>query len=265
MNKKTMTRALLALSTLLLPLRGQDVDAILQRNREATKQNGERAKQYTYVEETDNFEYDKQGHAKKTGSVTNDVIFVEGEQYKRLVARDGKPLPPKEEAKEEKKLQQTAEERRKARRKGLFSFSRSAYVSSDDLDKFFDRRLVGEEEIRGRKAWVIEYTPRKDHVPANKHEKDVYTFQAKAWVDEEEGVTSKFVLLSIADGSLMKPGSSITMENSKINDDAWLPVLTVFDARIQIALVIGDSVRSETRNSNFKKFDVKSTITAGDR
>ena len=256
---------MLALSMLLSPVHAQDVDAILKRNREATKQNEERAKQYTYVAETDNFEYDKQGHAKKTGSVTNDVIFVEGEQYKRLVARDGKPLPPKEEAKEEKKLKQTAEERRKARRKGLFSFGRSAYVSSDDLDKFFDRRLVGEEEIRGRKAWVIEYTPRSDHVPANKHEKDVYTFQAKAWVDEEEGVTSKFELLCIADGSFLKPGSSLTFESAKINDDAWLPVWSVFDARIQLAKLFKDSFRSETRNSKFKKFDVKSTITTGDK
>jgi hypothetical protein len=258
-------RLLFASFLLLLPLRAQDVDDILKRNREATKQNEERAKQYTYVEETDNFEYDKQGHAKKTGSETHDVIFVEGEFYKRLVARDAKPLPPKEETKEEKKLQQTAEERRKARRKGLFSFSRSAYVSSDDLDKFFDRSLVGEEEIRGRKAWVIEYTPRKGHVPANKHEKDVYSFQAKAWVDEEEGVTSKFLLLCIADGSFMKPGSSLIIESTEINDDAWLPVLIVLDARIQIALVIRDSVRTETRSSNFKKFDVKSTITARDR
>ncbi|MBZ5636811.1 MAG: hypothetical protein LAO55_27105 [Acidobacteriia bacterium] len=254
----------LVFAVLLLPLCGQDVDDILKRNREANKQNEERAKQYTYVEETENFEYDNHGERKKTGSETHDVIFVEGESYRRLVARDGKALPPNEEAREEKKLQQTAEERRKARRKGLLNFSRTVSVSSEDLDKFFDRSLVGEEEIRGRKAWVIEYTPQKGHVPANKHEKDVYTFQAKAWVDEEEGVTSKFVLLSIADGSLMKPGSSLTFENAKINDDAWLPVSSVLDVRIQIALVIRDSVRTETRNSNFKKFDVKSTITASD-
>jgi hypothetical protein len=260
-----MARALLASSMLVLSLRAQDVDAILQRNREASKQNEERAKQYTYVEETDNFEYDKHGERKKTGSETHDVIFVEGETYKQLVARDGKPLPPKEEAKEEKKLQQTAEERRKARRKGLFNFSRSFGVSSEDLDKLCDRRLVGEEEVRGRKAWVIEFTPRKDHVPANRHEKDLYSFQVKAWVDEEEGVTSKFLLLSVADGSFMKPGSSLMFESAKINDDAWLPVLTIFDARIQIALVIRDSVRSESQNSDFKKFDVKSTITASDR
>jgi hypothetical protein len=181
------------------------------------------------------------------------------------VARDWKPLPPKEEAKEEKRLQQTAEERRKARRKGLLNFSRSISVSSDDLEKFCDHRLVGEEEIRGRKAWVIEYTPQKGRVPANKHEKDVLSTQTKVWVDKEDGVTAKVELLGVGDGSFMKPGSSITIEIAKINDDAWLPVLTIFDARIQIAVVIRDSVRSETRNSNFKKFDVKSTITAGDR
>ena len=87
----------------------------------------------------------------------------------------------------------------------------------------------------------------------------------RRWVDEEAGVTSKFVLLAVADGTFMKPGSSLTIENTKINDDAWLPVSTIFDARIQIALVIRDSVRVESRNSNFKKFDVKSTITVSDR
>jgi hypothetical protein len=255
----------LIFAILTLPLRAQDVDNILKRNREADKQNDERAKQYTYVEDTDNFEYDKHGERKKTGSETHDVIFVEGESYKRLVARDGKPLPPKEEAKEEKKLKQTVEERRKARRKGLLNFSRSVSVSNDDLLKFCDRRVLGEEEIGGRKAWVIEFTPQKGRVPANQHEKDVLSMQTKVWVDEEEGVTVKLVLLTIVDGSFMKPGSSITIENAKINGDTWLPVFAVFDARIQIALVIRDSVRTETRNSNFKKFDVKSTITAGDR
>jgi hypothetical protein len=84
-------------------------------------------------------------------------------------------------------------------------------------------------------------------------------------VDEEDGVTAKVEVLAVGDGSFMKPGSSITIEIAKINDDAWLPVFTVFDARIQIAKVIRDSVRTEPRSSNFKKFDVKSTITAGDR
>src|SRR5579872_41700 len=186
MNRATMTRTLLAPSMLLSPLRAQDVDDILRRNREADKQNEERAKQYTYVEETDNFEYDKHGERKKTGSETHDVIFVEGESYKRLVARDGKPLPPKEEAKEEKKLQQTAEERRKARRKGLLNFTRNVSISSEDLAKLCDHHLLGEEAIRGRKAWVIEYTPQKDRVPANQHEKDVLSFRTKVWVDEAE-------------------------------------------------------------------------------
>ena len=256
-------RRFLVFAMLLLPLRAQDVDDILKRNHEADKQNDERAKQYTYVEETDSFEYDKHGQAKKTVSLTHDVIFVEGESYERLVARDGKPLAPREEAKEEKKLKQTAEERRKERHSGLFT--RNVSISGEDLLKLCDHRLLGEEEIRGRKAWVIKFTPQAGRVPANKHEKDVLSFQTKVWVDEAEGVTAKLTLLATGNGTFMKPGSSMTYELEKINDDAWLPVSSVFDARIQIALVMRDSVRTETRNSNFKKFDVKSTITVGDR
>jgi hypothetical protein len=246
-----------------MSLRGQDVDDILRRNHEADKQNDERAKPYTYVEESDNFEYDKRGQAKKTHSQTHDVIFVEGESYKRLVAQDGKPLTPREEAKEEKKMQQTAEQRRKARRAGLFN--RSVSISNEDLMRLCDRRMVGEEETGGRKAWVIEFTPQAGRVPANQHEKDVLSFQTKVWIDEAENVTVKLALLATGDGIFMKPGSSMTIEIAKINEDAWLPVFTVFDARIQIAKVFRDSVRTETRNSHFKKFDVQSTITVSDR
>jgi hypothetical protein len=31
--------------------------------------------------------------------------------------------------------------------------------------------LSGEADIHGRKAWVLDFTPKKDHVPANQHER----------------------------------------------------------------------------------------------
>jgi hypothetical protein len=263
MNKTSMTRALLALSMLLLPLRGQDVDDILKRNREAEKRNDERAKQYTFVEEADYFEYDKKGQTKKTHSDRHDVIFVEGESYKRLVARDGRPLAPRGDAKEQKKLQQTAEQRRKERRSGLFT--RNVSLSGEDLMKYCDHRLMGEEETSGHKAWVVEFTPQPGRVPTNQHEKDVLSFQTKVWIDEAEYQTLKMNILVVGDGNFMKPGSIMMYELAKINEDAWLPVSFVLDARIQIAFVMRDSIRTEYKYSNFQKFDVQSTITVGDR
>src|SRR5205823_3869958 len=97
-----------------------------------------------------------------TGSGTHDVTFVEGDSYQRLVARDGKPLSPKEEGQEEKKLRQTAEERREARHSGrAISFG----VSSDDVAKLCDHRLLGEEELHAHKALLREEFERKGLPP----------------------------------------------------------------------------------------------------
>jgi hypothetical protein len=60
---------------------------------------------------------------------------------------DGEPLDARAQAKEEKKLQRTAEERQKQRRAGAFHST-----VTQDLLTLFDSRLLGEEEIHGRKA-----------------------------------------------------------------------------------------------------------------
>ena len=59
----------------------------------------------------------------------------------------------------------------------------------------------------------------------------------------------------------MQPGSTITWEFDKINQDAWLVVSGTIEARLQFAKIVKPRVRTEYRNSDFRKFDVKSTIT----
>ena len=93
----------------------QTVDDILQRYFAAQKTNDERAKQYTYVEEDTHFTYDKAGVAKQESTETYDVIFVEGEEYKKLTSRKGQALSARDQAGEEKKPQDVAKERRKQR------------------------------------------------------------------------------------------------------------------------------------------------------
>lgn len=226
---------------------------------EAEKTNDEHAARYTYIQDTTYYSYDKKGIAKKDHTETSEVIFVEGETYKRLVARDGKPLSPKEQAKEEKKMRQTAEERRKARRNSLFN--RTVRFGTKDLAELFDSRVLGEEEIRGRKAWIIECNPQPGRVLKNQHEKDVLVTQSKIWVDQAEHEIVKWNLSFIAEGSVIKPGSIAEFEYKKVNDDAWLQISGISDLRLQIAKFIRAQQRSEYRNSNFQKFDVESTIT----
>jgi hypothetical protein len=238
----------------------QEANAIIKRLADAQKQNDSVAGEYTYVQEAVFFTYDKAGHPNKDRSETHDIIFVEGISYSKLTARNGKPLEPGEAAKEEKKLRQTAEERRKQRHAGLFHPTVNT-ASEEDLLALFDNRLVGEEEMGGRKAWVIESTPRPGHVPANDHEKQVLSFRKKLWIDEADNVLVKTLDVVIGDRVFMKPGSMMAWEFSKIDGAAWLPLTGVVDAHLQFAGFIKPYVRTEYANSQFRKFDVKSTIT----
>ena len=251
--------ALLLLVT--LPLWGtEDANVIVKRFIEAQGKNWERASQYTYVEQADFFSFDKSGQPKRDRSETYEIIFVEGLTYKKLVARNERPLEPKEQSKVEKLMQRMAKERREQRRSGIFHKNVSL-GSDDDLLTLFDNRVAGEEEIRGHKAWVIESTPKEGRAPANNHEKEVLSFRRKLWIDTAEYVPLQTEYTVVGQHVSFTPGTTITWEFEKINDDAWLTTSGVINGHLQFAKFIKPAVRTEYKNSKFQKFDVQSTIT----
>lgn len=72
----------------------EDANDILKRFFEVKKRNSERTSQYTFVEQKDDYVFDNNGQPRKDRSQTHEVIFVEGESYRKLVARGPWTLPP---------------------------------------------------------------------------------------------------------------------------------------------------------------------------
>src|SRR6266540_159856 len=103
---------LLAL-TLCLPsiLSAQDALEIVRRATELDRRNTEIARNYTYLERREQRDLDSHGRVKKTESTTQDVTLLEGSPYRRTVARDDRPLSPKEQQEEEAKLQRSIAQR----------------------------------------------------------------------------------------------------------------------------------------------------------
>lgn len=64
-----------------------DPNDILKRFFEAERKNWEKASRYTHVEQKDDYSFEKDGTSRKDRSQTHEVIFVEGETYRKLVAR----------------------------------------------------------------------------------------------------------------------------------------------------------------------------------
>jgi hypothetical protein len=243
-----------------------DAEAILKRVAAAEGSYEERARQYTYQEDVDRFSY-KGGQLHKDRSDRFEIVFVEGLEYRRLVARNGKPLSPKEQAQVEMAMNQTADERRKHRPPaapgGRISYgSQQADLgSTGDLLALFDNRLVGEEVVRGRRSWVIESTPKAGLTPANQHEKEVLCFKKKTWIDETDNVIAWQIVTVVREGIFPKPGSSITFEFDKVGPDTWHAVSIVLDTYLANGKKFEPTSRTEYRLSRFRKFDVQSTIT----
>jgi hypothetical protein len=263
----------LLLLLVALPLwAADDVNAILKRLIETERKNDKAAQQYTYVEATERYVFDKDGQARKTESDTHEVIFVEGLKYEKLVAHDGKPLSPRDRARVEKDMQQTAAERRKHAHQtapggavhmtGLFSHKSADLGSLSELPRLFDNRLAGEEEIRGHKVWVIESTGRKLDPPIDEHDRQVLAFRKKFWVDQKDGALVRMVHTVVAEGSIMAPGSTLTFDYERVDADVWQPISLVLEfSKSFKSPVYKPTGKTVYTMDQFHKFDVQSTIT----
>ncbi len=250
------------------PLFGaDDANAIIQRLLEAQKANSDHIQPYTYVEDAIHFSYAKDGKLKRDFSETREAIFIEGLPFRKLVARNGKPLPAKEQAEVQKAVEEmTAERRRHARPQPggqLVMGDQHIDVGTNaELLTLFNNRIKGEEEIRGRKAWVIESTPKTDGPPASEHELEVESFRRTLWIDEAENVPIRILITVIGEGiHFAMPGSTIQIDYEKIGPDAWSESGVVLDLWHRSGKTFKPWKRTEYTDSKFQKFDVQSTIT----
>jgi hypothetical protein len=247
-----------------------DANAIIQRLLEAQKANGDRIQPYTFVEEAVHFTYAKDSRLKRDSSETREVIFVEGFPFRKLVARNGKPLPAKEQAEIQKVVNQTAEERRRRPRPPaggqlVMGGQHIDIGANKELLTLFDNRLKGEEGIRGRKAWVIEATPKTGYAPASEHEREVLSFRRTLWIDESDSVPLRLLLAVVGEGiHFAGPGSTVLVDYDKIAADVWCESGLVLEIWRPSGKEFKPWKRTEYTDSRFQKFDVQSTITVVD-
>ena len=106
-----MRLLLLSLGIPILLLAQDPVD-IVRRATETDRRNLEIARSYTYLERQEQRELDSSGKVKKVESTTADVTLLEGSPFRRIVARDDKPLSAKEQRKEQERLDKSIADRR---------------------------------------------------------------------------------------------------------------------------------------------------------
>jgi hypothetical protein len=270
-----IVRLLLLSFALPAILSAQDALEIVRRATELDRRNNEISRNYTFLERQESREVDSKGKLNKTESITVDVTLLEGSPYRRLVARDDKPLSAKDQAKEDEKLQKSIADRRKEtpeqRERRVADWERKKQRQREplkELPEAFIFKLTGEETLNGGEAFVIEGLPRPGYRPKKPSTAFFSKIKVHLWIDKKDyqwvradlesldTITFGGILLRLAKGSY------VTIENARVNNEVWLPKRFDIKGSVRVALV--HVMRGEIiyTFSDYKKFQTDSRIVS---
>lgn len=252
---------------------GEDVKEIFRRAVEKDERNYGVRDQYTFREESTVEFLEKDGRTKSVQRRTKEVLFYDGTQLERLVAKDGKPLSEKE-AREEKeridreiaKMKRESPAARAKRRGESAAALKEETEGRRQVMEAFDLTLKGEQVVAGRPCWLIHGKPRADFRPKGRRADQLKKFQGDACIDK---VTSDWMRLemettdTISFGLFvlrLQPGASVKLEQTRVNDEVCFPSKIDIAASARL-LGMMKRVRVTVRYSDFKKFATDSTIT----
>jgi hypothetical protein len=266
----------LRLLALLVPaLSAQDAREIVRRSVEIDSGNTAAARNYTFLQRQETRKLDGAGRVKDTESLTYDVTLQEGSPYRRLVARDDKPLSEKDQREEQEKLRRSNEirshetpEQREQRIADWHRKQEDQRKPLKELPDAFDFRLLPNEAIDGAECWVIEASPKPGYKPKAASAFFFPKVRARFWIARTNYQWVKFdmeALDTIAfKGILVRlsKGSHLVMDQQHVNGEVWLPRRIVLNASARILLIKGFHAEIVYSFSDYRKFQVDSRVIA---
>jgi hypothetical protein len=250
----------------------QDAKEIIRQSVQRDLLNFERLKNYTYVEHDEDKTFDRHGALKKTDKETYEIMILGGHDYEKLIERDDKPLPPNEARKEQEKLDKEVERRKHESEADKARIARERQEQRKFLDEVpeeFNFKLLGVEDVSGKPAWVISAEPKAGYQPKAKGARLIAKMRGKVWIDQAEYQWVKVEAqatgtLSYGFGMLrINPGATVTFEQTRVNDEVWLPARASIrvDGRAALLVPIHDEINMQFRD--YRKFQAESQMVVG--
>lgn len=256
-------------------LSAQDALEIVRRSVQHDQANWERAKNYTYIVRSTMRERDSSGNIKKVEREAEEIYILYGEPYEKKIEKDGRPLTADEQRKEQSKFDKEIEKRQnetpEQRRKRVEAFAKKRREQRDfarEIPEAYQFKLVGEETVNGRKAWVIDATPRPDYEPRNSKAAMLKKFRGRMWIDQQEYQWVRMdgeVIDTVSWGlflARLAKGSKIFFEQVRVNDEVWMPKQVKVDLDARIALLKRYQGDIDIHFQDFRKFQSESRIVS---
>ena len=237
------------------------------------RDNYKKLRDYTYTDREVTHKLDGHGQVRSNESKTFEVMELYGEPVARLVEKDDKPLDEKDGAKEEERIHKLTEKRKdesdedRAKRQAEREKERQKgreFVS--EVADAYNFRLIGSEVLNGRDTWVIAGEPRPEFHAHLKEAQMLSKFHGRMWIDKNELQFAKMDIEAIDTVPIgwvlarIHKGTRIVYEQTRVNDEAWLPQHYEAKVDVRIALFKNDNEEDEGTFRDYKKFRTSSKI-----
>jgi hypothetical protein len=259
------------------PLSQQQLRELIRQSAEKDLANDRAQRDYTYIQHEEQRKLDGNGQVQSTETRTFEIMVLYEEPVRKLIAKDGRPLPPKDAAREDEKIQKIIDERKREdegkRKKRLEKAAKDADDDRQFVNEIadaYDFRLAGMETVEGHETYVIDAEPHPGYEPKRKEAKFLPKFRFRAWIDKGSSEWLKLDIQCIDTVSVglflfrVHKGSSIQIEQTQINDEVWLPKHVSLKLDARIALFKGINMTEDVTYRDYKKFRIGTRILPGD-
>lgn len=235
---------------------GLNVDEIISRSVAANQQDFNAAPEFDH----------KERDRTPSGTKTYQITMMQGSPYQRLIAVNGKPLSPAQDA-DERKKQQQAETQRHAesqadRRKRIASYERDRQRDNQMMGQLtvaFDFTVVGEHKLRGFNVWVLKATPRPGYKPPNMETQVLPGMQGELWIDQHSyqwvKVTARVIHPVSIEGFLaqVEPGTQFELEKAPVGNGIWQPSHFAMRSEAKVLFLINRSSQADETYYDYER------------
>jgi len=239
-------------------------------------ENDKRQRDYTYIQREEQHKLNGDGQVKSTETKTTEIMELYGEQVERLIAKDDKPLSEKDAKKEEEKIQKVIEKRKNESDEDRKKREKKEEKEREDSRRFvsevadaYDFHFAGIESLAGRDTYVIDGEPRPGYQAKMKEAKILPKFRFRVWIDKDESQWKKLDIQCIETVSFglflarVHKGSRIIIEQTRLNDEVWLPQHVEVKVDVRLALLKNLNVEDDITYRDYQKFRTNTKIIPG--
>lgn len=246
---------------------------LIRQSADKDLENTKRERDYTYVRRDEQRSLDGNGKVKSTESKTYEVMILGGEPTEKLIAKDDKPLSEKDARKEEEKIQKIITKNEKESDRDRQRRLEKSEKQTEEDRKFvreiadaYKFKFQGMEDVGGRPAYVIDAEPLPDYKPRLKDARILSNLRFRAWVDraEQQWVKLNIECIDTISWGLflarIHKGSTIQIEQTRVNDEVWLPKHASLNLDARIALLKNLDMVLDVTFRDYQKFRADTVI-----